>query len=179
MEMYWCCFLFVFMELDWREFLSLKKILHHEECGSGMFSELGKLILFEANFSAIIPTVFETIRVGTTFWSLKIDLFLAIHNCQHKFLGIVFQRHLRMGFLMREPGRCLAESSMSWATEPGGLNLNLGGRTHCQIFKETLYCRKMWLDVSSSKLQRAQREGPAIPLFLRFSAVSYCASGSR
>ena len=34
-------------------------------------------MLFEENFSTIIPIAFEAIQVGTTFFSLKMDLFLA------------------------------------------------------------------------------------------------------
>ena len=41
-----------------------------------------------------------------------------------------------------------------------------------QTFKDTLHCRKMWINVYESELHRAHLEGPAIPLFLRFLVVS-------
>ena len=41
-----------------------------------------------------------------------------------------------------------------------------------QTFKDTLHCRKIWIKVSDLELHRAHLEGPAILLFLIFSAVS-------
>ena len=69
-----------------------------------MESYEGKLMLFKANFSTIIPIVLEAMRAETAFCSLKMDLFLARHNCQQRFLGIAAQRRLKIGFLLKDPG---------------------------------------------------------------------------
>ena len=136
-----------------------------------MHSLEGKLMLFEANFSAIIPIALEAIQAGTIFFSLKMDLFLASHNCQQRFLGIEAQSRLIMGFLFREPRKFLGQSLRSWATESGRFRTRPRGRTLFQSVREILHWRKMWLVVYSSMLHRAHLEGPIMPLFLRFSAV--------
>ena len=64
----------------------------------------GKLMLFEANFSTIIPIVLAAMRAGIAFCSLKMELFLASQSCQQRFFGIEAHRRLRIGFLLKEPG---------------------------------------------------------------------------
>ena len=76
-------------------------------------------MLFEANFSAIIPIVLAAMWTGTAFCSLKMAQFLASHNFQHRFFGMVAQRRLKIGFLDEGPGKSLAQSLKSCSTEFG------------------------------------------------------------
>ena len=128
-------------------------------------------MLIVANFSAIIPMVFDAMRTGMTFCSLKMARFLASHNCQHRFFGMVAQRRLRIGFLVKDPGNRLAQSLKSWAALSGRSRLKSLGRTIFQTDMETLHWRNRWLEVSSAELHKAQRDGPRMPLFIKFSAV--------
>ena len=131
------------------------------------------MIPFMANFFDIMPTIFETIRFGTTFSPLKIYLFLANHIFQHRFFGTVFQSCLRMGFLLRVPGNCLFQFFRSWLRVVGGLKrVPRGKRMEVHNCKETLHWRKMCIVDFESELHRAHLKGPAIPLFLIFSVVS-------
>ena len=77
-----------------------------------------------------------------------------------------------MGFFLKDPGKRLIHSLKSRDAEYGRVRLKSGGRTISQASKETLHWKNIWLVVSSAKPHRAQREGPRMPLFHKFSAVN-------
>ena len=128
-------------------------------------------MLLEAKFSAISPIVLAAIWTGMAFCSLKMARFLASHNYQHKFFGIVAQIRLRMGLLHREPGKRDAQSLRSCEALSRISLFRALGRMSFHAILETSHWRKRWLEVSSAELHKAQRDGPRMPLFLKFPAV--------